>query len=209
VVFIGDSIAVGEALPLARAFAAGNVQFHSLASEGGGNVVGPFSDENWKTLPKQISSVRPSVVVYQISTFDWGSEQEQRAAYDRLLTTVSDAGAKLVFVTAPPIRPDEFYAPHMPDLERAPSAARAVAEGASSRAVVLDAGAVWGDAYQQFRDNRADRSADGIHACPQGAARFANWLLGELATLFPGFTPADPQTWANTGWSTDRHFTGC
>jgi hypothetical protein len=202
VLFLGDSIAAGEALPLAAAFKAGGVGFQSIASEGGGNVVGPFSDENWKKLPEQITSAKPTVVVYQLTTYDWGSQQEQQAAYDRLLTTVTGAGARLVFVTMPPIMPDDFYRPHMADLERTPDVARGVGR-------VLDASAVWGSSYQQVRDGKADRSADGIHACPQGAARFTDWLLGELATLYPGFTPAAAADWANTGWSADDHFKGC
>lgn len=209
VLFLGDSVAAGEALPLASAFEASGVEFQSMAADGGGNVVGPFSGESWKTLPEEITSAEPGVVVYQITTYDWGSRQEQRAAYDRLLKTVTGAGAELVFVTAPPIKPDDFYQPHMTDLNRAPDVARAVAAASPEHASMLDAGAVWGDTYQRVRDGKADRSADGIHTCPQGAARFTRWLLDELAKLFPGFTPADPQTWANTGWSADKHFKGC
>jgi hypothetical protein len=209
VLFLGDSIAAGEALPMTAAFKASDVEFQSDASDGGGNVVGPFSDKNWKKLPAQITSADPTVVIYQLTTYDWGSRQEQQAAYDKLLSTVSGAGAKLVFVTAPPIRPDDFYKPHMADLKRAPGVARAVASASSGKAGFLDAGAVWGGTYQRVRDGKADRSADGIHTCPQGAARFTNWLLTELAKLFPGFTPASAQTWANTGWSADRHFKGC
>jgi hypothetical protein len=209
VLFLGDSIAAGEALPLAAAFTASGVEFSSIASDGGGNVVGPFSDENWKKLPEQITYAKPMVVVYQLTTYDWGTEQEQKAAYDRLLTTVAGAGAKLVFVTAPPIKPDDFYEPHMTDLDRAPDVARTVVAGSSGRAGLLDAGAVWGNTYQQLKDGKADRSADGIHTCPQGAARFTNWLLTELAKLFGGFTPAAPESWANTGWSADDHFKGC
>jgi hypothetical protein len=209
VLLLGDSVAVGESLPLAAAFAASGVGFTSIAAEGGGNVVGPFSAENWAELPEQIAAARPTVVVYQLSTFDWGSEPEQRAAYDRLLATVTGAGADLVFVTAPPIRPDDFYAPHMADLDRGPDVARAVAAGSAGRAAVLDAGEVWGETYQQVRDGLPDRSADGVHTCPQGAARFTRWLLAELAQLHGGFTPADAGAWANTGWSADDHFRGC
>lgn len=209
VLFIGDSIAVGEAVPLTEAFAAGDVRFQSLASEGGGNVVGPFSDKNWQKLPKEIAAAEPSVVIYQITTFDWGSGKEQQAAYRKLLSTVTGAGAKLVFVTMPPIKPDDFYRPHMAELERAPAAARAVAKASSGQATVLDASAVWGSAYQRNRDGKPDRSTDGIHSCPQGAARFTVWLLDELAERFPGFTPADPKVWANTGWADDKHFKGC
>lgn len=207
VLFLGDSVAAGEALPLAAAFKASGVEFQSIAADGGGNVVGPFSEENWQKLPGQITSAHPAVVVYQLTTYDWGSEEEQRAGYGKLLTTVTGAGAKLVFVTTPPIKPDDFYQPHMAELNRAPDAARAVAS--SGKATVLDAAAVWGSTYQQVKNGKADRSADGIHTCPQGAARFTGWLLAELAKLFPGFTPAPAQSWANTGWAADNHFGNC
>ena len=209
VVLLGDSVAVGEAQPLTQALAASDVRFTSLAAEGGGNVVGPFADRGWKTLPGRISQARPSVVIYQITTFDWGSEEEQRTAYGKLLTAVEKAGARLVLVSMPPIRPDDFYRPHLADLRRTSGVAREVAAGSSGRATFLDAGAVWGSAYQQTRDGRADRSADGIHTCPQGAARFTNWLLEQLTRLFPGFRPAAASSWANTGWAGDEHFRGC
>jgi lysophospholipase L1-like esterase len=207
VLLLGDSVAAGEALPLGAALEAGGVGFVSLASDGGGNVVGPFADENWADLPERIASADPTVVVYQLTTYDWGTREQQRAAYDRLLTAVTDAGAELVFVTMPPIRPDEFYQPHMAELAHADDAARQVA--ATERATVLDAGAVWGSDYRQTRDGRADRSTDGIHTCPQGAARFTSWLLARLAELVPGVTPAPAREWANTGWAADEHFTGC
>jgi hypothetical protein len=209
VLFLGDSVAAGEALPLAAAVKASGVEFQSIAADGGGNVVGPFSGENWQKLPGQITAAHPAVVVYQLTTYDWGSREEQQAGYGKLLATVTGAGAKLVFVTTPPIKPDDFYRPHMADLERAPDVARAVATASPGQADVLDAGAVWGSTYQQVKDGKADRSADGIHTCPQGAARFTGWLLAELAKRFPGFTPAPPQAWANTGWSADNHFKGC
>jgi hypothetical protein len=209
VLLVGDSVAVGEAAPLTAAFAASGVHFQSIAADGGGNVVGPFSDRNWQTLPTQIDSARPTVVVYQITTYDWGSQQEQHDAYGKLLTTVAGAGAKLVFVSAPPIQPDDFYRPHLADLDRAPGVARTVADSSAGRGNMLDASAVWGTTYQRYRDGKVDRSSDGIHTCPQGAARFTNWLLGALAKQYPGFNPADPRAWANTGWSADKHFVGC
>jgi len=209
VLFLGDSVAVGESLPLAAAFKAGGVAFQSIAADGGGNVVGPFSDENWQKLPGQVTAAKPTVVVYQIATYDWGSQPEQQAAYEKLSKTATGAGAKLVFVTMPPIKPDDFYQPHMADLARTPHVARAVADGSAGQALVLDSGEVWGSTYQQTRDGKADRSADGIHTCPQGAARFTGWLLTGLAKVLPSFTPPAAETWANTGWSADKHFQGC
>lgn len=68
---------------------------------------------------------------------------------------------------------------------------------------------MWGDTYRQVVHGDADRSSDGIHTCPQGAALFTHWLLGELAARYPEFSPAAPQEWANTGWSADPRFKGC
>lgn len=209
VLLLGDSIAAGEALPLGAAFEASGVAFQSIAEDGGGNVVGPASDEEWKTLPGQITSARPTVLVYQISTYDWGTREQQQSAYANLLAAAGGVGAKLVFVTMPPIRPDDFYRPHLADMARTADVARAVAAGSGGQATVLDSSAVWGSSYQQQRDGKPDRSADGIHTCPQGAARFTDWLLGALAKQFTGFTPASPQAWANTGWAADSRFHGC
>jgi len=205
VIWLGDSVAAGQVLPLREALAAAGVEFQSMASDGGGTVVGPVSEELWKTLPDRLATARPSTFIYQITTYDWGSAPEQQAAYRRLATTVTDAGARLIFVTMPPIKPDDFYRPHMDDLHRAADAARTAGAGT----VVLDGGEVWGSTYQQIRNGKADRSSDGIHTCPQGAARFTSWLLDELARLYPGFRPPAAATWANTGWSGDKRFIGC
>jgi len=209
VLLVGDSVAAGEAVPLTAAFAASKVHFQSLAADGGGNVVGPFSDKTWPELSQQITSAKPSVVIYQITTYDWGNQQQQQRAYQRLLATVTGTGAKLAFVSMPPIKPDDFYRAHLADLNRTTSVAQTVAQASSGQATLLDAGAVWGPTYQQRKDGKPDRSADGIHTCPQGAARFTVWLLRELARMFPGFTPADPHAWANTGWSASKRFVGC
>ncbi|KOX16300.1 SGNH/GDSL hydrolase family protein [Nocardiopsis sp. NRRL B-16309] len=209
VLLVGDSIAVGQSLPLAAAFEQSTVAFESIAAEGGGNVVGPFSEEQWETLPDQIESASPDVVLYQITTYDWGTRAEQEEGYERLVDTVADVGAELVVLTAPPIVPDDFYEPHMDDLERAPEVARDVAQESGDRATVLDASDVWGGEYAQEREGMADRHPDGIHTCPQGAARFTRWLLDELAELHPGFTPPAPETWAEGDWAADEHFSAC
>lgn len=209
VVLIGDSVAEGLSLPLREAFASDDVEFQSLASDGGGAVVGPVSGEVWKSLPKDIAKADPDTVIYQITTYDWGTEKEQEAGYRRLLSTVTDAGANLMIVTMPPIKADDFYRPHLKELKHTTRAARAVAEASGGKAVVLDASSVWGDTYQQTKDGKADRSSDGIHTCPQGAARFTRWMLAEMAKTYPDFTPPSATEWANTGWAGDKRFIGC
>ncbi|MFC8801285.1 acyltransferase family protein [Promicromonospora sp. NPDC057138] len=209
VLLMGDSIAVGEALPLDAAMTASGLTLESMASDGGGGVVGPLAESTWAELPAVIASAEPDVIVYQITTYDWGTEQEQRAGYERLVRTAADVGAELVIVPFPPIRPDEFYAPHMDELDRTDEVARDVAAGSGGQAVFLDSTAVWGDTYQRERDGNSDRSADGIHTCQQGAARFTGWLLDELARRYSGFVPAAPEEWVDAGWAGDDRFKGC
>ena len=163
----------------------------------------------WKSLPKDITVAKPDTVIYQITTYDWGSTQEQQAGYERLLSTVTAAGAKLVIVTMPPIKPDDFYRPHLKDLKHAAQSAQTVADASHGQAVVLDASQVWGATYQRIRDGKTDRSSDGIHTCPQGAARFTSWLLDEMTKIYPAFTPPTATKWANTGWAGDKRFIGC
>ncbi|WP_242582061.1 SGNH/GDSL hydrolase family protein [Amycolatopsis sp. 195334CR] len=209
--WMGDSVAEGLAGPLAAAAQAGGLSMESIASTGGGNVSGieELTKSTWDQLTGKLGSFDPDVVAYQVSTYDWGTEGEQLAAYEKLLATVTAAGATLVFVTMPPIKADEFYAPHLAELQRTGGLVRRVADGSGGKAVVLDSAAVWGPEYRLDRDGKRDRSPDGIHTCPQGAARFTAWLLGELAARFPGFTPAAPESWANAGWAGGPAFRDC
>lgn len=211
VLWMGDSVAEGLAGPLAAAAEAGGLSFESIASTGGGNVSGipELTGSTWDLLTEELGSAEPDVVVYQVSTFDWGTEQEQRAAYEQLLRTVAGAGASLVFVTVPPIEADGFYAEHMAELQRTTGLVEQVAAGSGGRAVVWDSAEVWGPSYQLDRDGVRDRSPDGIHTCPQGAARFTAWLMDHLAARFPGFTPAAPEAWANAGWAGGPAFQDC
>ncbi|MCK2241596.1 MULTISPECIES: acyltransferase family protein [unclassified Crossiella] len=201
VLFMGDSIAAGLALPLSAAAKASGLTLKSIAAAGGGGVVGPLAESTWAELPRVLAEFRPDVLVYQVTTYDWGSPAEQRAGYERLVREAG--GAKVVFVTMPPIRPDDFYAGHMAELGRTTDAIKATG------ATVLEGKEVWGEAYQRERDGRIERSSDGIHTCPAGAARFTAWLLDALAARYSGIARVAPETWANTGWAGDKQFHGC
>ena len=209
VLLMGDSIALGLALPLDAAADASGITLKSVASDGGGGVVGPLAQSTWDDLPAVIDSFRPDVVVYQLTTYDWGTRGEQRAGYQRLVEKAAAHGARVAFVPFPPIRPNEFYRPHMAELDRAPEVARDVAAASDGDAMFLDSAAVWGETYRRNRDGNPDRSEDGIHTCQQGAARFTSWLLDELAARSSGFTPAEPRAWVDGGWAEDARFKGC
>jgi hypothetical protein len=207
VLWLGDSIADGLSLPLSFAFDAAGVEFSSMASTGGGTIVGELGKTTWERLPERIATMKPSTIVYQVTTYDWGTSAELESAYQRLVDAAGDA--EVVFVTVPPIRADDFYAPHVDELARTTAAAQAVAQRSEDRAIVVDASAVWGKTFTKDVDGKRFRSDDGIHTCPQGAARFTNWLLDTLTAVYPAFTPPTASKWANAGWASDKAFIGC
>ncbi|MYS79255.1 SGNH/GDSL hydrolase family protein [Streptomyces sp. SID5474] len=200
--WMGDSIAEAEAPAIGAAMKAGGTEFKSMAAAGGGGVLGPpeLAQSTWDQLPNELGSFKPNVVVYQITSYDWGKPEEQRVGYERLVKTVNDAGAELLIVSAPPFLIDGFYKPHEADIKTAPKSAKEVADKHPGKVRFLDAAALWGT------DNAADkaqRSKDHIHSCPQGSAAFAQWLATDLAKKY-GYTPAPVDQWATGSWTGDK-----
>ncbi|MFB9469314.1 SGNH/GDSL hydrolase family protein [Nonomuraea salmonea] len=212
VLWMGDSIAGAQAPAVRAALEAAGVTVENATSDGGGNLVAgdhpvttKAARDTWKALKEHISSFRPTVIAYQITTYDWGTAREQLTAYRKLARTAGDAGARLVLVSAPPFKIDEFFQPHAASIKSAPKMAAKAADGTNAR--FLDASELWGADHAAAK---AQRSKDGIHSCQQGSAAFATWFakrLGELA----GFTPAAPAEWATGAWTGDDRFTklGC
>jgi hypothetical protein len=185
------------------------VEFEDASSDGGGTVVAGsekitkmIAADTWKRLAKGVGSLRPTVVAYQITTYDWGSRDQQRMAYEKLVRTAQKVGARAVFVPAPPVKVDDFYKQHTPQMRTAPRVAREVAENSGGAAVFLDASRLWGtDAAAQ----KAQRAGDGIHNCQQGAAAFAAWFSKELGEK-EDFTPATVDIWAKGSWTSDERY---
>ncbi|MBH1937745.1 SGNH/GDSL hydrolase family protein [Streptomyces sp. AV19] len=208
VLWMGDSIAGAEAPPLEAALKASGVEVKNAASDGGGTVVegdkttGPIAKDTWKDLAKNIASFRPNVIAYQITTYDWGTAEQQRASYEKLARTARDAGAELVIVSAPPFKIDDFYKKSGGAIASAPKAAKEVADRSGGKVRFLDASALWGT---DAGAGKAQRSSDGIHSCQQGSASFAKWFTERLGTAY-GFAPADPAKWATGSWTGDARY---
>ncbi|MFE5325264.1 SGNH/GDSL hydrolase family protein [Embleya sp. NPDC056575] len=207
VLWMGDSIGEVEAPALGAAMKANGTEFKSIAAAGGGGVIGEVAEPTWEQLPRELGSFKPNVVVYQITTYDWGKSEEQHASYERLVKTVTDAGAELVIVSAPPFRIDDFYKPHEAEIKSAPKSAKDVADKHPGKVHFLDAAALWGT---DGAAAKAQRSEDGIHSCQQGAAAFAHWLGKELGRRY-AFTPAAADRWATGAWTGDKVYArlGC
>ncbi|MBF8184544.1 SGNH/GDSL hydrolase family protein [Nonomuraea sp. K274] len=180
VLWMGDSIAGAEAPALDAALKASGVRFKNATSDGGGGnivagdhpVTAMAAKDAWKRLRENLASFRPTLIAYQIATYDWGTPGQQLAAYQKLSRTAEDAGAQLVLVSAPPFKIDEFFEPHEGAIKSAPAMAAKVAD-----VRYLDASELWGNDYAA---GRAQRANDGIHSCQQGSAAFATWLGNAL-----------------------------
>ncbi|MFL0025990.1 SGNH/GDSL hydrolase family protein [Streptomyces sp. NBUL23] len=205
--WMGDSIAEAQAPALGAAMTAGGMEFKSVAAAGGGGVVGEIAASTWESLPKELASFKPDVVAYQITTYDWGTPDEQRAAYKRLAKTVNDADAELVIVSAPPFKIDDFYKPYAAAIDTAPKSAKSVAGQHPDTIHFLDASPLWGT---DSTAAKAQRSKDGIHSCQQGSAAFAQWFGKKLNALYP-FTPAAADQWATGAWTAEKVYgkNGC
>ncbi|MEO3750736.1 SGNH/GDSL hydrolase family protein [Streptomyces sp. B6B3] len=213
ILWLGDSIAGVEGAALEAALTASGVEFLDASSDGGGTVVEgdemsrQIAESTWSDLTEHIASFRPTVIAYQITTYDWGTPQRQRASYERLAETAGDADADLVIVSAPPFRIDDFYRPHESAIDSAPEMAEEVAESDGDQVHFLDAAALWGT---ESGAEQAQRAPDGIHSCQQGSAAFAAWFGEELGARY-GFAPAAPEEWATGAWTGDERFAqlGC
>ncbi|MFC4062896.1 SGNH hydrolase domain-containing protein [Planomonospora corallina] len=212
VLWMGDSIAGAQAPALEAALEASGVAFKDTTSDGGGNIVAgdhPVTAEaaadTWKMLQENLSSFRPTVIAYQLTSYDWGSARQQLSAYRKLARTAKDAGARLVLVSAPPFKIDGFFKPHEIAIKRAPAMAAKAADGVDVS--YLDATELWGGDHSA---DKAQRAKDGIHSCQQGSAAFATWFTKQLGEL-TGFAPASPRVWATGPWTGDERFVklGC
>lgn len=209
VLWLGDSIAGAEAPAVGAALKASGAKFKDASSDGGGTVVDSgeeitrmISADTWKQLAKDVDAFNPTVIAYQVTTYDWGSQDQQRASYEKLVSTAKESGAKVVFVPTPPIKIDEFYTKYEAQMRTAPKVAREVAEKSGGSALYFDSSQVWGtDASSE----QAQRSSDGIHNCQQGAAAFATWFSGELGKEL-SFTPAPVDDWANGSWTGSKQY---
>ena len=61
-------------------------------------------------------------------------------------------------------------------------------------------------AFDLDADGAPDRKPDGVHVCPQGAARFAAWFVDALDARFDGLTPAFPSAWVGLDWQTSERY---
>ena len=205
VLWIGDSVAADEAPAVLAAFAAAGIPGVDGAWAGRRFVEsdGVVPADIFPPLLAEVDG--DDLVVVQLSLWDSPfPEDVQRAAFEWFIGLVRPTGAQLLFVTAPPIRPDLVD----PGMERQIGIARDLAAADPTHVRVLDTTPLWGAEVDADMDDDGapDRKPDLVHVCPQGAARFATWLVDQLASAYAGIVTADPMTWAGGDWAGDERY---
>lgn len=192
----GDSVAIFSALPLGEALSATGVELDDRTFPG-------------QTIsnPDVLEAVEQSgadLSIWYVSMWDVGDPDELRAHHERFVSASLDAGSDVVFVDRPPVDQSLETA----ERQAARRIAAEVAAAHPDDVHFLDPTPVWGTELRIDADGDGlpERMVDGVHVCPQGAARWTAWFLEELSVHYPDVTPPDPTAWLDGRWLDDPHW---
>ncbi|HEY7626645.1 MAG TPA: acyltransferase family protein [Ilumatobacteraceae bacterium] len=203
VFMVGDSMAFDEWPGLAAAISSSGISIDGYVFPGIGLL--DTWVESAAVAAERVVEFHPDLVLYQASQWDFGAVEDQRAAYSHFVDVVLGAGARLAFITIPPVRQDQLK----DQLDTLPGVMEELAAQHPGQVIILNGDGAWGPVYVQDvnGDKVPERKPDGVHVCPSGAAMFAVWLMDELQQRFAEFTPAPPSEWATGSWIDDPRYT--
>ena len=203
--YLGDSVAYDMWPAIGAVFQAANVTVHSGAFGGVGIVPTAENTTPLESLATELDRRNSDVLVLQLSVWDaQQSDTDQQNALDNLAEFVEQRQLQLVILSFPSIAPERSE-PGQTSLE---AKARAVADQSDGSIIYLDQRSVLGDVFTLDidGDGNPERKRDGIHVCPTGALRSAQWLIAELSTRFNGITPPADDSWATGDWANDSRY---
>ena len=202
ILMAGDSMAFDEWPAVAAALYSGRIAISGYVSPGAGLLDTKYPST--AEIDQAVVDNKPDLVLYQASLWDYGSRDQQEAAYGAFADFVLAHGARLAFITMPPLRDDH----RDPQLETLAVIMREIADQHPSQVVVLNGNDIWGPVFTQDvnGDKVPERKPDGVHVCPSGAAMYAIWLMDQLQLRFADFVPTPPSQWATGDWIDDPRY---
>ena len=203
--YLGDSVAYDMWPAIGAVFQAANVTANSGAFGGVGIIPTEVNTTPLQSLAVELDRYAVDLLILQLSVWDAQQDDDrQQAALDDLVTFVTERNLRLVLVSFPSIAPDRSE-PGQTSLE---DKARAVANQSDGSIIYLDQRSVLGEVFTLDidGDGNPERKRDGIHVCPTGALRSAQWLIAELSTRFEGITPPSDDSWATGDWAQDSRY---
>jgi peptidoglycan/LPS O-acetylase OafA/YrhL len=203
--YLGDSVAYDMWPAIEAELNAANVTVHSGAFGGVGIVPTEVNTTPLQSLAVELDRYTVDLLILQLSV--WDAQQDnskQQAALDDLVTFATERNLQLVFVSFPSIAADRSE-PGQTSLE---DKARAIADQSDGSIIYLDQRSVLGEVFTLDidGDGNPERKRDGIHVCPTGALRSAQWLIQELTTRFEGITPPVDDFWVTGEWANDSRY---
>jgi peptidoglycan/LPS O-acetylase OafA/YrhL len=203
--YLGDSVAYDMWPAIGAILSAANVTAFSGAFGGVGIVPTAENTTPLESLATELDRHNSDLLILQLSVWDaQQDDSKQQAAFDDLVTFVTERNLQLVFVSFPSISADrsELGQTSLEDK------AQAVADQSDGSILYLDQRSVLGDVFIRDidGDGNPERKRDGIHVCPTGALRSAQWLIAELSTRFEGITPPIDSSWATGDWAKDSRY---
>ena len=203
--YLGDSVAYDMWPAINAELQAAGITANSGAFGGVGIVPTDLNTTPLQSLATELDRHNSDLLILQLSV--WDAQQDdikQQVALDDLAKFVADRNLQLVFVSFPSIAADRSE-PGQTSLE---DKARAIAEQSDGSIIYLDQRSVLGDVFTLDidGDGNPERKRDGIHVCPTGALRSAQWLIQELSTRFEGITPPTEDSWVTGNWANDSRY---
>lgn len=203
--YLGDSVAYDMWPAIGAELQASKVTANSGAFGGVGIVPTEVNTTPLQSLATELDRHNADLLVLQLSV--WDAQQDdvkQQAALDDLVTFVTERNLQLVFVSFPSIAPErsELGQTSLEDK------ARAIANQSDGSITYLDQRLVLGDVFTLDidGDGNPERKRDGIHVCPTGALRSAQWLIQELSMRFNGISPRVDNSWVTGNWANDSRY---
>ena len=178
---------------------------HSGAFGGVGIIPTEVDATPLQSLATELDLHNVDLLILQLSVWDaQQDDSKQQAALVELAKFVAERNLRLVFVSFPSIAADRSE-PGQIFLE---DKARAIADQSDGSITFLDQRFVLGDVFIRDidGDGNPERKRDGIHVCPTGALRSAQWLIQELSTRFEGITPPIDDSWVTGEWAKDSRY---
>jgi hypothetical protein len=203
--YLGDSVAYDMWPAIEAELNAANVTVHSGAFGGVGIVPTEVNTTPLQSLAVGLDRYTVDLLILQLSVWDaQQDDDQQQAALDDLVTFVTERNLRLVLVSFPSIAPERSE-PGQISLE---DKARAIADQSDGSIIYLDQRSVLGEVFNRDidGDGNPERKRDGIHVCPTGALRSAQWLIQELTTRFEGITPPVDDSWVTGEWANDSRY---
>ena len=203
--YLGDSVAYDMWPAIEAGLTASGLRVESGAFGGVGLIPQDSGPTPLETLRGTLDRVRPDLLILQLSVWDaQQSTDDQRDALEQLRLLAVERSQRILILSFPTFAPDRTE-PGQASLE---TLAIAMADTSPELIGYADQTSALGEVFDVDIDDdgNPERKRDGIHVCPTGALRSAQWLMQFLTDHFAGITPPTSNDWILGPWSADPRY---